>query len=292
MDKKNKLSILKFIFALLLLNFACFDASAQPEKINWQTDYKQALAESRETGKPILIDFWATWCEPCRMLDKEFWIRADVAEAVKSFVPLKINYEIGRDIAKLYLVRGLPFVAVADSHGSLIASRSGYASFTLENLNLMRGEVPIDLNRLDEAFKTLESKKSDAAALLKIADYYRKNKMPVAAGRFYKLAFDAPELKFDMAKREAIQAEIGRQFVAAGDLFQAAFAFQDYLKLFSETANREFVYADLIFVYTKINRLNDAITLLDKLKADFPKSTHISEAEREVEKAKKPLVKK
>jgi hypothetical protein len=27
--------------------------------INWQTDYELALAEAKETGRPLFVDFWS-----------------------------------------------------------------------------------------------------------------------------------------------------------------------------------------------------------------------------------------
>jgi hypothetical protein len=138
-----------------------------------------------------------------------------------------------------------------------------------------------------KAFSTLEQKKNDSAALLEIADYYDRNKMPIVSGRYYKLAYDSPEIKRDAVKREIITAKIGQQFFNAGSFYHAAFAFEDYLKFFPAGASKESVYARLAAVYVYIQKLDEADKTLDKLKTEFPDSKEISQAAKIIEAAKK-----
>ena len=277
----------KFCFSILVIIFLSFNAAAQSESINWQKDYKAALAVSRETGKPILIDFWAKWCKPCLVMDEKFWTRADVVEAVKSFVPLKLDYDAEKNLASHFVVRGLPYVAFSDPFGNLVAFRQGFGTFTAEDIKQVYNEMPKDYTVLNKAFSAYELKKTDSAALLEIAGYYERNKMPIAGGRYYKLAFDTPDVKRDAAKKETVAAKIGQQFYAAGSFYHARFAFEDYLKLFPDGANKESVYAILINVYVYIGKLDEADKTLEKLKAEFPASKNLGAAVQIIENAKK-----
>jgi len=267
--------IIPAFFALLILTL---NHAAQSETINWQTDYKEALALSRETGKPLLIDFWAKWCQPCQVMDEQFWTRADVIKAAKSFVPLKIDYDAQRPLAKHFIVRGLPYIAFSDPFGNLITFRKGFGAFNAVDLNQIAGEMPKDFAVLNKAFKAAELKKDDSVALLEIADYYSKNKMAVASGRYYKLAYDTPEIQRDAVRKEAVAAKIGQQFYVAGSFYQAAYAFEDYLKLFQKGASKESIYATLTRVYVYLGKLNEAQRNLEKLKSEFPASKWISDA--------------
>jgi putative thioredoxin len=67
---------------------------------------ERVLAKSREL--PVLVDFWAAWCQPCQMLAP---ILAKVAEAyVGRIVLAKVDTERHRELALGYGIRGLPTV--------------------------------------------------------------------------------------------------------------------------------------------------------------------------------------
>lgn len=74
----------------------------------------QAMQESLATGKPIFVDFWATWCKSCMYMEKTTFSDADVRKRLESeFIVLKLQTEQPRkspakEILDHYEVIGLP----------------------------------------------------------------------------------------------------------------------------------------------------------------------------------------
>ena len=50
------------------------------------TSYDDAIRQSRDNGKPLLLDFSADWCGPCQMLKREVFENEAAAATVKSAV--------------------------------------------------------------------------------------------------------------------------------------------------------------------------------------------------------------
>jgi len=93
------------IVALLLVAAGCggprgTTPAAQPkgDGVHWQTNFVQALKQAKQEGKPVLVDVMASWCEPCKRLQREVWSRPDVGELSKSFVPVQVDADLDRDV--------------------------------------------------------------------------------------------------------------------------------------------------------------------------------------------------
>ena len=94
--------------------------------ISWLTDYDAALALARADGKQIVIDFFATWCGPCKMMEQDTFTDEEVQKRVEDFVALKIDVDQQQDMARRYGVRGLPTTMVIDAEGQPVATAVGY----------------------------------------------------------------------------------------------------------------------------------------------------------------------
>ena len=66
--------------------------------------------EVLETDKTVLIDFWADWCGPCKMLSP---IVDEIAEEIDDSVKVcKINVDDERELATEFQIRSIPTLAV------------------------------------------------------------------------------------------------------------------------------------------------------------------------------------
>jgi thioredoxin 2 len=84
-----------------------------------------AVAFERHVGRsdlPLVVDFWAPWCGPCRSMAPAF------AQAARTLEPrfrlAKVNTEVEQDLAARFGIRSIPTIAIF-KNGKEVARQAG-----------------------------------------------------------------------------------------------------------------------------------------------------------------------
>ncbi|MEO5968659.1 MAG: thioredoxin family protein [Bdellovibrionia bacterium] len=89
---------------------------------------EEALAEARQKGKPLLIDFFGIWCPPCNQLDEIVFASPEFEKQSAGFVKLKLDSDSPEswDLKTKYNVEGYPTVIFASPDGKELSRIVGF----------------------------------------------------------------------------------------------------------------------------------------------------------------------
>lgn len=141
-------------------------AIAAPE-IPWETKLDRAVAVARETNQPVLIEFWATWCEVCRDMDRDVYTNEGVAAAMAKVRPVKVDIDREPGLKRKYEVDGTPTLIVADSYGREMFRYLG--ALPPDRLRQLLEALPADISAINRHSAALAAKKDDFPALSGLA---------------------------------------------------------------------------------------------------------------------------
>ncbi len=107
-------------------------------------EFNSVLKTAKKEGKYIFIDCYTTWCNPCKMLDRNVFSKAEVADFFNdAFINVKYDMESGEgiEIKERYNITAYPTLLWIDSKGNLVHKLigAGNAQYILE-----QGEIAAD----------------------------------------------------------------------------------------------------------------------------------------------------
>jgi thioredoxin 2 len=80
---------------------------ATPLEVRTSADFDRLVAHS---SIPVVVDYWAPWCGPCRMVGPE--LEKVAARASGRFLIVKVNTDALNDLGQRFAIRSIPTLAV------------------------------------------------------------------------------------------------------------------------------------------------------------------------------------
>ncbi len=132
MKKITLLLLVTMALAILCSFIVSHKEYTRGESIKYfKGSFVEAILESKNQNKPILLDAYTDWCYWCKRLDKTTLSNNKVVSLLNdNFIVLKMNMEQGEgpSVGLKYNVTGYPTMLFFNSNGEVINGIIGYAS--------------------------------------------------------------------------------------------------------------------------------------------------------------------
>lgn len=95
----------------------------------WEKDEARAFAKAKKANKGVMIDFYASWCTPCKELEITFAAQGVYEKIMGNYIPLKFDVtddnERNAKLKKRYKAKALPTILFLDADGNELSRLNG-----------------------------------------------------------------------------------------------------------------------------------------------------------------------
>ena len=234
--------------------------------VPWNINFARSSAEALQGNKPILLEFWAGWCEVCKVTDKEVFSNPEIAKTIRDkFVPVKVNFDANIAMDKLYGIKNLPTVVFTDSYGSELLRTLGLVK--PDSFAKIVETFPPDMSRVNALDQALTTNRSDVDSLYAFAEEARRDHFYTLSNATYERAL---KLDRDAHRKQLALASEGMNYLDLKDPQRAVGIFQKCLKDESASASKPLFMVGLGQAYAAAGEPESARTTLRDVISQYP----------------------
>lgn len=270
--------------AIVLIAAAATQAAAAQPIILWESNLAKARGAARAAGKPMLLEFWAVDCAPCKAMDADVYSDERVVTAMDKVVPVRVDMDLQKDTARKYGVAATPTLVFTDSHGNELFRYAGM--LLVDPMLQLLEELPGDVTGINQWSDRLARNKQDFIALEALGRELREAALYRASNQYYSRALRAPGARGRTDVQPDILEAMGRNHLELKDFKDAARQFERVLRDFPGRTSEPDVMLCLGRALLAQNKKADARRVLLTLIDRHPGAPESAEATRLIDSLK------
>ncbi len=193
--------MLSFLIVFLLA-FAGQSLQAQDNEIYWYKNLDEAVEAARQTDRPMMIDFWADWCAPCRIMDAEVYTDPDLITVFQEkMIGVRIHFDLQPDMVRKFDVLALPYLVFTNSYGTVLLAHQGMLD--APGMTNIVNAFPTDMAEINRIDRILQEDEDHFPALVGMAQKLRETGFYDTSNEYFERA-----LRHDQGKQKTVEREV------------------------------------------------------------------------------------
>lgn len=117
-----------FLSACTAVSAVAFEPEPSSQRsVKWRAELKQAETEVEKTGRPLLLQFTATWCVYCHRMLKDTFTAQDVVTLINQrYIPIQIDADRHPEIVRALRIDSFPSTVIISADKKRFRKISGY----------------------------------------------------------------------------------------------------------------------------------------------------------------------